>query len=58
MRSAGIDESLTDSTLRAFRMSGNVIGRRLKHFSGYNVALGIYEEQTGTQVGLIIGGAQ
>lgn len=53
-----IDESLTDPTLRAFRMAGNVIGRRLKHFSGYNVALGIYEEQSGTRVGMFIGGAQ
>lgn len=52
-----IDESATDETLRAFRMSGNTLGRRLKHFSGYNVALG-YREQEGTQVGLVIGGAQ
>jgi hypothetical protein len=52
-----IDEAATDETLRAFRMSGNVLGRRLKHFSGYNVALG-YREQEGTQMGMIIGGAQ
>jgi len=41
-----IDEALTDPSLRAFRTSGNVIARRLKHFSGYNVSLGIYEEQS------------
>lgn len=39
-----IDESLTDSTLRAWRSEGNVISRRLKHFSGYNVSLGVFSE--------------
>lgn len=52
-----IDEAATDPTLRAFRMAGNVLGRRLKHFSGYNVALG-YQEQDGTQMGMVAGGAQ
>lgn len=40
-----IDESVQDSTLRAFRYDGYVV-RRLKHFSGYNVSLGYYEEQS------------
>lgn len=40
-----IDESIHDETLRAFRYSGFVV-RRLKHFSGYNVSLGFYEEQS------------
>jgi hypothetical protein len=40
-----IDESLQDATLRAFRYDGYVV-RRLKHFSGYNVSLGFYEEQS------------
>lgn len=39
-----IDESQADPTLRAWRASGNVIARRLKHFSGYNVSLGYYDE--------------
>ena len=39
-----VDESKADASLRAFRYSGNTIVRRLKHFSGYNVALGIFEE--------------
>lgn len=40
-----IDESATDPSLRAFRAPGNVIARRVKHFSGYNVSLG-FSEQT------------
>ena len=39
------DEAKSDKTLRAFRVDGQWIGRRLKHFSGYNVSLGLYEEQ-------------
>lgn len=38
-----IDEAATDPSLRAFRVPGNVIARRLKHFSGYNVSLGFQE---------------
>lgn len=40
------DEAKADRSLRAFRVNGLWIGRRVKHFSGYNVALGIYEEQS------------
>lgn len=41
-----VDEGATDRSLRAFRVNGEWIGRRLKHFSGYNVALGYSEEQS------------
>ena len=41
-----INEADTDRTLRAFRVNGLWVGRRVKHFSGYNVSLGFYEEQT------------
>lgn len=42
----GVDESVTDPTLRAFRYDGYVV-RRLKHFGGCNVSLGYsYEEQS------------
>lgn len=41
-----IDEAVTDPSLRAFRVSGLWIGRRVKHFSGYNVSLGFHEEQS------------
>lgn len=54
--SAWIDEAATDPSLRAFRVPGNVIARRLKHFSGYNVALGFAEQTDPT--GGILGGAQ
>lgn len=40
-----IDEAATDPSLKAFRTIGNVIARRIKHFSGYNVSLG-FEETT------------
>lgn len=46
-----IDESATDATLRAWRAPGNVIARRLKHFSGYNVSLG-FQEQASVDIGL------
>ena len=49
-----IDESLDDPTLKSWRAAGNIIARRLKHFSGYNVSLG-FEEQA--PVG-DLGGAQ
>ena len=39
------DESKADRSLRAFRVGGEWVGRRLKHFSGYNVSLGLFEEQ-------------
>ncbi len=33
-----VDESLTDASLKPFRINGtSIIGRRLKHFSGYTV---------------------
>lgn len=51
-----IDESVEDPRLKAFRVPGNVIARRLKHFSGYNVALG-FSETVETDIGLL-GGAQ
>lgn len=51
-----IDESASDSTLRAWRAKGNVIARRIKHFSGYNVSLG-YSEQTAQVDGGFFGGA-
>lgn len=38
-----IDEAATDPSLKAFRTMGNVIARRIKHFSGYNVSLGFEE---------------
>lgn len=41
-----IDEAATDPTLRAWRERGNVIARRLKHFSGYNVSLGFQEQES------------
>lgn len=52
-----VDESVDDPTLRAFRATGNVIARRLKHFSGYNVSLGIYEETVDPLAGALIEGA-
>ncbi|MBA2557547.1 MAG: hypothetical protein H0V12_09440 [Chloroflexi bacterium] len=55
--STWIDEAATDPSLEAFRVTGNVIARRLKHFSGYNVALG-YREQADPTGGTLIGGAQ
>jgi hypothetical protein len=51
-----IDESLDDPTLKSWRASGNVIARRLKHFSGYNVSLG-FDEQAPVGFGEI-GGIQ
>ena len=50
-----IDESQDDRTLTAWRAPGNVIARRLKHFSGYNVSLG-FDEQQDPSNGLV-GGA-
>lgn len=50
-----IDESLTDPSLRAFRLKGHVVARRLKHFSGYNVSLG-FDEQAPVGFGEIGGG--
>lgn len=41
-----VDEARADKSLRAFRVNGVWVGRRVKHFSGYNVALGMYEEQS------------
>lgn len=52
-----IDESLQDATLRAFQLDGYVV-RRLKHFSGYNVSLGFYEEQTSDLYSGVIGEVQ
>ena len=52
-----IDESLADPTLRAFRYDGMVV-RRLKHFSGYNVSLGYYQEQSGDPYSSLLSGAQ
>ena len=40
-----IDESASDPSLRAWRSFGNVVARRLKHFSGYNVSLGFQETE-------------
>jgi len=40
-----INESVTDPTLRAFRVSGLWVARRVKHFSGYNVSLGFHNEE-------------
>lgn len=51
-----IDEAATDPTLRAWRATGNVIARRLKHFSGYNVSLG-FTEQLSPVSGALFGGA-
>lgn len=42
---AWIDEAAADPSLRAFRVNGLWIARRVKHFSGYNVSLGVYTEQ-------------
>lgn len=33
-----IDEALTDPTLKSYRFGPDVIARRIKHFSGYNVS--------------------
>ena len=33
-----VDESLNDASLKPFRISKNIVGRRLGHFSGYVVA--------------------
>lgn len=33
-----VDESLTDPTLRTFVFGRDVVARRIKHFSGYNVS--------------------
>jgi hypothetical protein len=33
-----VDESLTDSSLQPFRVGRGIVGRRVKHFSGYVVA--------------------
>ena len=42
-----VDESLTDPSLRPFRVNRNIVGRNVKHFSGYVIT---YEEcqQTNT----------
>lgn len=50
-----IDESLADPTLRAFRYDGKIV-RRLKHFSGYNVSLGFFQEQSGDLYTGVLGG--
>jgi hypothetical protein len=34
------DESLTDASLKPYRVGRNIIGRRVKHFSGYQVNFG------------------
>lgn len=52
-----IDESIADPTLRAFRYD-NLVVRRLKHFSGYNVSLGYYQEQTADPFRSTLDGAQ
>ncbi|HET9424097.1 MAG TPA: hypothetical protein VFO55_01900 [Gemmatimonadaceae bacterium] len=45
-----IDESINDPSLRSFRVgSSSIIGRRIKHFSGYVVAVGEPCEGTLTQ---------
>ena len=46
-----IDEAATDPTLRAFRVQGVWVGRRVKHFSGYNVSLGFSEQRDPTIYG-------
>ena len=33
-----VDEALTDPSLKAFELGPDVIARRIKHFSGYNVS--------------------
>jgi hypothetical protein len=33
-----IDESLNDASLKPFRINSTIVGRRLKHFSGYVIA--------------------
>lgn len=52
-----IDEAATDPTLRAWRTGGNVIARRLKHFSGYNVSLGFQEQDSQLDLGFRFGEA-
>lgn len=42
---AWIDEAAADPSLRAFRVGNTWIARRVKHFSGYNVSLGLFREQ-------------
>ena len=50
-----VDESLTDASLRPFQVEGtSIIGRRVKHFSGYVVLM--VEECAGTVVELPEGG--
>lgn len=46
-----INEAAQDPTLRAWRSRGNVIARRLKHFSGYNVSLGFQEQESRLDMG-------
>ena len=46
----GIDESLTDATLKTSYIPGTSISyRRIKHFSGYNVGIGVMECDPATQ---------
>ena len=45
-----IDESLNDASLKPFRINKNIVGRRVKHFSGYVIA---YEGLVDVNVGLL-----
>ena len=48
----GIDEATSDSTLRSYYIPGsNVVYRRIKHFSGYNVGVGFSDEGVTTSDG-------
>lgn len=40
-----VNEAATDKSLRTFRVNGLWVGRRIKHFSGYNVTLGREHEE-------------
>jgi hypothetical protein len=47
---ACIDESLNDPTLKPFRVSNTIVGRRLGHFSGYVIA---YDGLVNISIGLL-----
>jgi hypothetical protein len=46
------DESLTDASLKPYRIGRNIIGRRVKHFSGYQVNFGTECQSTGNCDGM------
>ena len=54
---AGIDESLTDPTLKTMELPGyGIVYRRIKHFSGYQVALGYIDQTVTSTDGTLLGG--